>query len=232
MARLESILDYAHAKLSKRFSFSDVDLKHPLPERPVRLLGLLKIDGRVLSSDSLSRVLLLSSSVFSLRGSRSIFLSPSVELDLPIFSTEVILLGKKRGFLLDVQRRGGYDHHDDTELYGKLIAIRNAYPDLLKEGLTLEGEIQQTMSPASIYVKISKDQDDRAFELYNAYLDVFIDLVERTMPVTGETLERAKADFSDFVNVVMDHDPGVKIYKTFFGEEGGKERALDMFFAK
>jgi hypothetical protein len=231
MARLENILDYAHEKLSKRFLFSDVDLRYPLPERPMRLVGLLKIDGRVLSSDALSRVLLISSSIFSLRGSRSIFLSPKVELDLPIFSTEVILLGKKRGFLVDVQRRGGYDHHDDTELYGKLIAIRNAYPDLLEEGLTLKGEIQQTMSPASIYAKISKDQDQRAFDLHNAYLDVFLDLVESTVPVTGEALDKAQEDFHDFMNIVMEHDPGVKIYKTFFGEEGGKERALDMFFA-
>ena len=117
MAQLEDILDNAYEKLSSRFSFSDVTLKHPLPERPLRMFGLLKIDGRVLSSNKLSRVLLLSSSIFS-RGSRSIFLSPRENMDLPIFSTEVILLGKMRGFLVDIQRRGGYERHDDTEFYG------------------------------------------------------------------------------------------------------------------
>jgi hypothetical protein len=88
------------------------------------------------------------------------------------------------------------------------------------------------MSPASLYVKITKDQDRRAFDLYQAYLDLYIDLVERAEPVTGVALERTKADFDDFMNTVMEHDPGVKIYKTFFGEKGGKERALDLFFGK
>ena len=96
--------------------------------------------------------------------------------------------------------------------------------------MTLKGEIQKTMSPASIYVKISKDQDRRALEFYEAYLDLYLDLVERTEPATGQALEKAKADFDDFMSIVMAHDPGVKIYKTFFGEKGGEERALDMFF--
>ena len=131
MMRLEDILDSAYEKLSSRFSFSEVALKHPLPEYPLRMLGLLKIDGRVMSADKFTRVLLLSSSILSLRGSRSIFLSPRPELDLPIFSTEVILLGKHRGFLVDIQSRGGYDRTDTRDLYEQLIAIRDNYPDLL-----------------------------------------------------------------------------------------------------
>jgi hypothetical protein len=232
VVRLENILDSTHEKLNRRFSFSKVALRHPLPERPLRTLGLLKIDGKVLSSEAFSRVILLSSSILSLRGSRSIFLGPRVELDLPIFSTEVIIMGKKRGFLLDIQRRGGYNRQDDTELYNKLISIRDTYPDILKDKLALKGEIQKTMSPASLYVKIDKEQDGRALELYNAYLDVFINLVLHSKPVTGETLEKAKASNNEFINITMEHDPGVKIYKMFFGEKGGKDRALDMFFAK
>lgn len=229
--RLEDILDNAYEKLSSRFSFSDVALKHPLPEYPLRMLGLLKIDGRVMSSQKFTRALLLSSSILSIRGSRSIFLSPRAELDLPIFSTEVILLGKHRGFLVDIQNRGGYDRTDTRDLYEQLVAIRDRFPDLMVNKLTLKGEIQKTMSPASLYVKISKDQDERAFELYNAYLDRFINLVESAEPAAGEALGRAQADYDRFMNTIVEHDPGVKIYKMFFGEKGGQERALDMFFA-
>ena len=231
MKRLDDIHLIAFEKLQKQFSLNPVTLKHPLPERSLRALGLVKIDGKVLSSDKFLRVLILKVAVAFFREVRTIFLGPKTELDLPIFSSETILMGKNRMIFLDVQRRGGYGHHDDTELYDRLVAIKEKYPDLLAKPMKMGREIDKTFSRASCYVKISRDQDEQALQLFHEYLDVYLSLVQQTRPLTGEVLEQARRDYETYTNTVIDHDPAAKIYRILFGKEGGVERVKELFFA-
>jgi len=231
MKRLDDIHLIAFEKLQKQFSLNPVTLKHPLPERSLRALGLVKIDGKVLSSDKFLRVLILKVAVAFFREVRTIFLGPKTELDLPVFSSETILMGKNRMIFLDVQRRGGYGHHDDTELYDRLVAIKEKYPDLLAQPMKMGREIDKTFSRASCYVKISRDQDEQAINLFHEYLDVYLKLVQQTRPLTGEVLEQARRDYETYTNTVIDHDPAAKIYRILFGKKGGVERVKELFFA-
>jgi hypothetical protein len=231
MKRLDDIHLIAFEKLQKQFSLDPVTLKHPLPERSMRALGLVKIDGKVLSSDKFLRVLILKVAVAFFREVRTIFLGPKTELDLPVFSSETILMGKNRMIFLDVQRRGGYGHHDDTELYDRLLAIKEKYPDLLAQPMKMGREIDKTFSKAACYVKISRDQDEQALNLFHEYLDVYLSLVQQTRPLTGEVLEQARRDYETYTNTVIDHDPAAKIYRILFGKKGGVERVKELFFA-
>ena len=231
MKRLDDILDYGYEKLKASFSLDKVDLKHPLPERSKRALGMIRIDGNVFSAREFLRVLLLKVSIAGVRGVRTIFLGPQVELNLPIFSTEAILMGKKRMFFLDVQRRGGYDKHDDTALYDRLVAIKDGYPELFTKPLQQSGEILKTFSRAACYMEITRDLDGKAVELFHKYLDVYMDLVRNATPLTGDALNQANRDYDKYTYTVVDHDPAAKVYRILFGKKGGSERVLDLFFA-
>jgi len=231
MNRLDDIHLVAYDKLQQGVTLNPVTLKHPLPERSLRVLGLVKIDGKVLSSEKFLRVLIMQVTVAYLREVRTVFLGPRVELDLPVFSSETILMGKNRLFFLDVQRRGGYGHHDDTALYDRLVAIREKYSDLLAKPLKMNREIDKTFSKASCYVKISRDQDEQALNLFHEYLDLYLALVQQTRPLTGEVLEQARRDYEAYTNTVIDHDPAAKIYRILFGKKGGVERVKELFFA-
>jgi len=230
MAQLENIHCIAFEKLQKRFLLNSVKLKHPLPERPLRSLGMLKIEGKVFSSDEFLRVLIMNITIPFVRGIKTIFLAPRTELDLPVFSTEVILMGKKRNFFLDIQRRGGYERHDDSELYNRLIAIKDKYPQLFAETLRLGREIDKTFSKAVCYVKISKEQDDEALNLFHEYLDLFLELIHQAKPLTGKDLTLAYRDYEEYTKTVIDHDPAAKVYKMLFGKKGGVERIRELFF--
>ena len=59
MADLFDIHDIAIERIKKRVSLEPVDLKYPFPVRPPRMLGLMKIDGEVFSSDKMSRTVFL-----------------------------------------------------------------------------------------------------------------------------------------------------------------------------
>jgi hypothetical protein len=229
--RLDDIHIIVSEKLERLFPLNPVNLKHPLPERSARALGLIKIDGKAFSSKELLRALILNINISYIRGVRTIFLGPRIDLGLPIFSAEIILMGKKRMFFLDIQRRGGYDRHNDTELYDRLVAIKGAFSDLFAKPLHHTGEIKQIFSRAACYMNTSRDQDEQAIKLLHAYLDVFIAMVQQAPLLTGTALEQARRDYDAYTKTVVDHDPAAKVYRILFGKAGGAERVLDLFFA-
>ena len=230
METLKEIHRIALAELNKRFSLNTVPLKYPFPERSPRTLGLVKSDGDVLSSEKFSRVVLMRINLPVYLSVRSIFLRPRMELDLPVFSCETVITGKKRMFLVDIHRTGESTGHDDSALFDKLIKIRDRYPDLLKNKKTQQGEIQSVFSKAACQVKIREDLDEQAISIFREYLGVFSEMVEKSTPLSGEALDKAKHAFEGYLKTVVDHDPGVKGYKILFGEKGGVTRALDIFF--
>lgn len=232
MGSLRDINMVVMDELKKRFSLSPVSLKYPFPERPVRTLGLVKIEGDVFSSDKILRVLVMKATIPFLRDVHSIYLNPKVEFDLPVFTSDIVIKGKERLFVLDIHRREGEERQDDASLYERLMAIRENYPSLLKNKTTLRGAIQNIFSKAACLVNIIKDQDDEALSLFGEYLSIFLERVEKAVPITGEALEQAKQDFERYLRTVVEHDPGVKVYTKLFGKKGGVTRALDLFFGR
>jgi len=230
MSTLKDIHTVALAEIKKRFSLNPVPLKFPFPERSMRTLGIVRVDGEVFSSEQFSRVVLMKIDFPAYMCVRSTFLRPRIELDMPVFSCEAVLTGKKRMFMADIHRTGDEGSHDDSALFERMIQIRDRYPSLLQKSGAVQGEIQSVFSRAACQSRFTEAQDDDALGLFREYLNVFLDLTEKTTPLSGEALDRAKADFEKYLQTVVDHDPGVKGYKFLFGKESGVTRALDIFF--
>jgi len=230
MESLKDIHPIAIAKLKKSFTLNPVPLKYPFPERPARALGLAKVDGDIFSAEKFSRVVFFRLDLPVYMAVRSIFLRPRMEFDMPIFTAEIVVTGKKRMFMIDIHRTGESSKHDDSALFDKLIKIRDRYPALLETKTTLNSEIQSVFSKAVCQVKITEDLDEQALSLFREYLEVFSEMVEKAVPLSGEALDKAKDAYTGYLKTVIDHDPGVKGYKMLFGKEGGTTRALDIFF--
>lgn len=230
MKSLKEVHSLGQSMLKKRFTLNPVPLKYPFPERPLRTLGLVKADGDVFSSEKFSRLVFFRLKFPFYLAVRSIFLRPRMELDLPIFTCEIVIMGKKRMFMLDIQRTGESKGHDDSELTDRLIKIRDRYPALLEKKTKLNDEIQSTLSKAACQVRITEERDAQALDLFSEYLEIFAEMVEKATPLSGNVLDQARQAFEGYLKTMVDHDPGVKGYKMLFGKEGGFTRALDIFF--
>jgi hypothetical protein len=230
MGSLREIHVVALAEIKKRFSLNPVRLKYPFPERSKRTLGLVKVDGQVYSSEQFSRVVLMKIDLPFYLSVRSTFLRPRIELDLPVFISEVVITGKKRMVMIDIHRAGDDGQHDDNALFDRMIQIRDRYPALLKKSGALQGEIQSVFSRAAVQARIAEAQDEDARNIFRQYLNIFLDLIQKSTPLTGKSLERANNDFEKYLKIAVDHDPGVKGYKVLFGKDSGISRALDIFF--
>ena len=229
MSRLMNIHPLVQAELRKYFELKPVRLKHSLPERPVRTLGLMRIDGEVFSSDKLLRAVFIRPQLPVFFAVRSMFLRPRVEYDLPVFAGEVMRTGRKKMVIVDIHRTGK-THHDDSALFDKMLAIRDRYPDLTKYEKQQGGKVQEVFSRAACQVVIPEELDDRAVDLFLEYLQLFCGLLRDTAPVAGEELVRTRAVFDDYLKHLIKYDPGVNVWKMIFGEKGGVERSMDMHF--
>ena len=233
MENLMNIHSLAKEELDKHFLLDLVNLKHPFPERPVRALGLMKINGEVFSSDKILRVVFIRPELPFYFAVRSMFIRPKVEYDLPVFAGEVMRTGKKKMLIVDIHR-AGKTHHDDSELFDRMISIRDRYPDLLKYKKLQKGEIQEVFSPGACQVVIpeSKDLEAQCINIYMEYLKMFCEIIEKSESLKGEELTRTKEAFEDYLKHIIDHDTGLKVWKVLFGEKGGIERSLDMHYGR
>ncbi len=229
MSKLMNIHSIVQEEIRKYFDLKPVQLKHPLPERPLRALGLMEIDGEVFSSEKLLRAVFIRPQLPVFFAVRSMFLRPRVEYDLPVFAGEVMRTGSTKMVIIDIHR-AGKTHHDDSALFDKMIQIRDKYPDLTKYTKKQGGQVQDVFSKAACQISIPEELDDRAVEIFLEYLRLFCDMVRRAEPVSGEELKRTMAVFDDYLKSLIDHDPGVGVWKMIFGEKGGIERSMDMHF--
>jgi len=229
MADLMDIHSRAQAEMRKRYQLMPVSLKHPFPERPLRALGLMKIDGEVFSTERLLRVVFIRPQLPTYFAVRSHFIRPRVEYDLPVFAGEVMQTGKKKMLIVDIHR-AGKTHHDDSTIFDRMLTIRNRYPELTKYEKKQTGQVQEVFSPAACQVSFPADLDELAGGIYIEYLNLFCDVVNETKAKSGEELRKTQEVFDDYLKTLVDHDPGVRVWKALFGAKGGIERSLDMHF--
>ena len=220
-------------RITSRYRLQEIALKHSFPERPLRALGIIKIDGIVYASDKFLRVMVLTTNfMVSSRCSRSIFIGARPELFLPIFSSETILMGAKRAFLADIHPTVRGERWDALRVEERLLEVKGRYCELFTEPLTLKGKINDIMSKAHCYVQVPPERDVLALGLFNEYLEIFLELIDRAAPVAAEERKKAAADFENYHQTVINHDPAVKLYSILFGKQGGLERVNDLFFAR
>ena len=229
MATLHDVHTQTVAGLKQRIPLDPVALKHPFPERPLRTLGLIGLDGEVFSSERFQRIVCLRISLPFYISVYSTFIRPRIAYDLPVLSCEVICRGSQRMFVLDIHGVGN-NPHMDSALLERLLRIRSPYTNMLAIQKKASAGIKSIQSEAACRMKIDQNMDARALALFHDYLTAYLDLAANQQPLAAAALQGAQAEFDIYLKTVIDHDPGVKGNIMFFGRKGGIERALDIFY--
>jgi len=218
--------------LKKHFPLDQVELSYPLPVRPWRMLGLVKMDGEVFSTDKIMRAVLFRIKFPVFLNVYSTFIRSKIEYDLPALLCEVVFVGKKIILVLDVHRTGDVAELDqDKPLFDKLSEIKSRYDDLMAFKMEPKGSLGEIVSSrAMCRLKIGAAQEARVAELIKEYINAFGEAVVSSSRLSGEALESARKDFDSYLETVVEHDPGIKGNKIFFGKKEGVKRALEMFY--
>lgn len=232
MSSLVNIHSEIVGGLKKHFALERVQLKYPLPARPMRMLGLVRMDGEVYGTDKLQRIACLRIALPVFMKVYSTFIRAKIEYDLPALICEVVYVGKKIILVLDVHRTGDVaELEHDKPFFDKLMDIKKRYSDLLAFQQQAKGGVAKLVNSRAVCrLKITAAQEARAVELVKDYLDSFAEHVAECPSLTGEALVQAQEVFDRYLETVVEHDPGVKGNQLFFGKQEGIDRALEMFY--
>jgi hypothetical protein len=232
MGALQNVHSEVANSLSKHFPLQKVQLKYPFPVRPPRVLGMVKLDGEVYSTDKLQRVVCMRITLPVFMKVYSTFIRPKIEYDLPAFLCEVVYTGSKLLLVLDVHRTGDVaELEKDKTFFDDLMEIRGRYDDLLCFQKKAEGSVANLVqSRATCRLGITAEHEERALTLVKEYLDAFAKYVTQSQALGGEELETVKKNFETYLQSVVEHDPGVKGNKVLFGKKEGVKRAMDIFY--
>jgi len=218
--------------LEKYFPLERVKLTYPLPVRPGRMLGLVGMDGEIFSTDKIMRAVFFRIKFPVFLNVYTTFIRSRIEYDLPALICEVVFVGKKIILVLDVHRTGDVaELEQDKSLFDKLSEIKSRYDDLLAFEMEAKAGLAEIVtSRAMCRLKIGAAQENRAVKLIKEYIGAFGEYVVGAKKLSGDALVRAQKDFDSYLETVVEHDPGVKGNKIFFGKEQGVKRALEMFY--
>ncbi len=230
MSGIHELQAKAIEHLQQAMEIVPVALKYPFPVRPRRMLGLIKFDGRVFYSEKLTRAVFLQITPPVFMQVFSTFISPKVEYDLPVFTCEAVVLGKKRILVIDAHASGagGEKHYDP--FYDSLLEIRQRYPELMKFQKAASSGIAALQSRAAVRVTIPRELDDQANAVFMDYFAAYLNLINAAEPASGIARAKLQASFDEYLKTVIDHDPGVKGNIMFFGKKEGVARALDIYY--
>src|SRR5210317_603716 len=162
MGELKDIHKEIALGLEKHFSLDRVKLSYPLPVRPGRMLGLVRMDGEVFSTDKIMRAVFFSIKFPVFLNVYTTFIRSRIEYDLPALICEVVFVGKKIILVLDVHRTGDVaELEQDKPLFDKLSEIRNRYDDLLAFEMEARGSLAEIVaSRAMCRLKIGAAQEN------------------------------------------------------------------------
>ncbi len=155
-----------------------------------RMLGLVRMDGEVFSTDKIMRTVFFRIKFPVFLNVYTTFIRSRIEYDLPALICEVVFVGKKIILVLDVHRTGEIaELEQDKPLFDKLSEIKSRYDDLLAFEMEARGSLAEIVaSRAMCRLKIGADQENRAVELIKEYIDAFGEYVVGSQKLSGEAL--------------------------------------------
>ena len=167
--------------------------------RPMCILGLIRMDGEVYSTDKLLRITCLYISAPVFMKVFSTYLCARVQYDFPSFLCEVVYMGKNIMLIVDVHRTAPVAELErDKPFYDTLMDIRARYSDLLAFPLEAKGSLASFTgldSRAACRLKITGAHEARGLEMVKEYLDTYAEYVNRSSALEGDSLATARRNF-------------------------------------
>lgn len=230
MTDIHTLQNNAIELMQQALPTEPVQLKYPFPVRPKRMLGLIRFDGQVYSSEKITRAVFMQIKMPAFMKVYSTFIFPKVEYDLPVFTCETVIMGKKRVFVVDAHPSGAGSEKKYDVFFDRLMKIRKQYPELLLCHKASKQGISSLQSDAAMRLKITRELDGQAASLFSEYFQTYLKLINAAEPADGLVRVKLQTAFGKYLETVVDQDPGVKANCMFFGKKEGLERALDIYY--
>jgi phycoerythrobilin:ferredoxin oxidoreductase len=151
---------------------------------------------------------------------------PQLNYDLPFFGGDLVTLPGGHLIALDMQPLFRDDPGYQTKYTQPILPIFEAYKPHLPWGGDFPEEARPFFSPAFLWTRPQETEvvETHVFEAFKAYLQAYLDFVERAEPVTDaialQNIEQAQRRYMQYR---AEKDPARGMFNRFYGSEWTEE---------
>ena len=159
----------------------------------------------------------------------TILFFPDYQYNVPIMSVDIIFMGGRRVFVIEVIDTAKIEDENIRAHYAQMRALRPKVAPLRQKPVTRW--YKDIVTDFSIHAQEDRSKDEVLFEIYQAYLAAYLDMVRTAQPLNEELSATVQKSVKEYVdNLIGQGGPAVDVLVKLLGVEKQKEYVYTVMF--
>jgi hypothetical protein len=197
--------------------------------KPIKALGLFKVAGTLLKGDRFAWVNLSNSTMGVFMKLHTFFFRPDPVYNLPMLSIDVIFMGAKRIFVIEIIDPAKISDETLSVHYDRMRSLKPSSEKLVDMPVTRW--YKDVVMDFSIHAKSDSSSDELLFETYRKYLDAYFAMVKDAEPISAEQTREVFQATEWYVDTLISKGgPAVDMLAWLMGKEKMREYSRTVMF--
>jgi len=222
---------YTRETLAKHFQLKPYPIKQEYQKvHPWKALKLFKVLIQSQQGERFKRVNTLDATIGIFMKMYTLLILPNYNYNLPMLSVDIIFIGGKRVFVIEIIDPARIKDENLETHYKKMRAWKPKVDSLEKSEVEMEWA-ENTVTDFSIHSRADRTQDKLLFEIYKSYLGTYIDMAKKAEPLSPGLSGKVQQGMEWYVNTLLAKGgPAVNVFKTLLGPEKQQEYVRTVMF--
>ena len=197
--------------------------------KPIKALGLFKVAGTLLKGDRFAWINLSNSTMGVFMKLHTFFFRPDPAYNLPMLSIDVIFMGAKRIFVIEIIDPAKISDETLSVHYDRMRSLK---PSSEKLGdMPVTRWYKDVVMDFSIHAKSDSSSDELLFETYKKYLDAYFAMVKDAEPISSDQSRKVFQATEWYVDsLISKGGPAVDMLAWLMGKEKMREYSRTVMF--
>jgi hypothetical protein len=198
---------------------------------PGKALKLIKMVPSKVRSEKIGTITSMDATMFGFMKMYTLLLAPEKGYNFPMFSFDVVSMGKNRVFVIEVIDPAHVPAEYISSVYEKMKALKEKVRDLPDTPPDMPWAKEMTME-FSIHTKADRSKDEFFLDLYQEYLTTYLAMVKNAPQLTdAEQSKKVQEGIRTYVDTLLKKGgPAVNVFKFLLGPEKQKEFVRGVMF--
>ncbi len=221
---------YTRETLAENFHLQSFPIKPEFQRiAPWKTLKMFKFVVDSQQSDRIARINTIDATLFLFMKMYTLLLRPNYDYNLPMLSVDIIAVGSKRVYVLEVIDPAHIEDDNKKVCYDKMRAWM---PEIKKyPQASTRDWYKDFLVDVSIHINAKKEDDDKLFEIFCSYLDAYIEMAKNAQKLEPAKSTMVKDSIESYVSTLLANGgPAVDVFKKLLGPEKQQEYIRTVMF--
>ncbi|MCP4713477.1 MAG: hypothetical protein GY868_00050 [Deltaproteobacteria bacterium] len=222
---------YTQRVLDKRLALQPYPVKEQYRIiHPWKALKLIRIAIDSNEGERFRRLNILDATMFFSIRMFTLFILPDYRYNLPMLSVDIIFIGGKRIFIIEVIDPAGIEDENLAVNYEKLRAWKPEVDRLEHAEIDMEW-CKDIVTDFSIHSKADRSKDDLLFDIYKSFLNTYLDMTDNARELNAEDSLKVQQGMEGYVGALLAKGgPAVDVFKVLLGKKKQHEYVRAVMF--